>query len=396
MSHIYNILYIESGTSGGGSFVSLYQHLKVINGQWFHPIVVYLNNNRFIEPVKSLGFPVYVLTDWFYTKKPSSFINHILHKITAIIEKYLPRYYLYFMRLAHKPLLSSLERIVYKEKIDIIHLNVQINRDLFGLFVAEKTDVPCISHLRSMRSGGFDRYRADFANRIVSMFVANSNSTKQHWEKLGIDSKKIKVVYNAINNEQIKPANIRWMWNIDRSVRFVIGCVGNLSGGKGHDFLLQTFARFAKNRSDTILMLVGDGSLRRELIKQTIKLRINDHVIFTGYSTQVQEIIAGFDLLVLPSQTEAFGRVLLEAMQAGTPIVATDSGGIPEVVKHEYNGLLVNYGDEVSLQKAMERVLDDEGLRSKLIENGSQTVDCFSMERYKADLENIYSGVLKN
>ncbi len=83
-------------------------------------------------------------------------------------------------------------------------------------------------------------------------------------------------------------------------------------------------------------------------------------------------------------------------MQVGTPIVATDSGGIPEVVKHEYNGLLVNYGDEVSLQKAMERVLDDEGLRSKLIENGSQTVDRFSIERYKADLENIYSVVLKN
>ncbi len=389
------ILYIESGTSGGGSFVSLYQHLKVINRECFHPVIVYLNNNRFIEPVKSLGIPVYVLTDWLYSNQvPSYIIRRVLLKIMVIIESYTSKFYISFLRLAHKPLVSSLERIIFKENIDIIHLNVQINRDLFGLFVAERTNVPCISHLRSMRSGGFDRYRADYANRIASMFIANSNSTKQHWRDLGIDGDKMRVVYNAINKEQIKPINIRSTWKIDKSVRF-IGCVGSFAIGKGHGFLLQAFAGFVKLRSDIILLLVGDGPLKEELVRQSIKLGIRDYVIFAGYLDNVQDIIAGFDLLVLPSQTEAFGRVLLEAMQVGTPIVATNVGGIPEVVEHEYNGLLVSYGDEEGLQKALERLLTDKELRSKLIENGHQTVDRFSMKHYTDDLERIYRVVLR-
>jgi len=395
MTQKNNILFIESGTSGGGSFQSLYQHLRVINREYFNPVVVYLNKNRFIEPVKMLGIQVYLLTDWLYKNQITSYRELTLQRMTRIIENYMPILYIPFYRISHKPLLFSLKQIVYKEKINLIHLNVQIKRDLFGLFVAEKTNVPCISHLRSMRSGGFDRYRADYANRIVSVFIANSNSTKQHWRNLGIDGDKIKVVYNAINNEPIKPEDIRKKWKIDKSMRFIIGCVGSFASGKGHGFLLQSFARFVKYRSDIVLLLVGDGSLKDELIRQTIKLGIRDYVIFTGYSDNVQDIIASLDLLVLPSQTEAFGRVLLEAMQAGTPIVATDTGGIPEVVKHEYNGLLVSYGDEEGLKKAISKLLDDDRLRSKVIGNGRKVAEQFSMGNYAADLEQIYRTVIK-
>lgn len=395
MNSQYNILFIESGTSGGGSFESLYQHLRVINRQNFHPVVVYLNNTHYTELVKSLGITVYVLTDWFYTKQSPSYMYRVLHKMTAIIESYMPRFYLSFLQLTHTPMLISLKHIISKEKIDIIHLNVQINRDLFGLFVVERTNVPCISHLRSMRSGGFDRFRAAYANRVVSTFIANSNSTKEHWIKLGIDEKKINVVYNAINKAEIKPVDIRKNWGIDKTVGFIVGCVGSLASGKGHGFLLQTFARFVKLRSDVILLLAGDGIYREELVKQAIELGIYDRVIFTGYIRNAQDVIASLDLLILPSETEAFGRVLLEAMQAEIAIVATNVGGIPEVVEHEYNGLLVSYGDEEGLQKAMERILTDDDLRFRLIKNGRQTVDRFSMENYTANLESIYRTVIK-
>lgn len=389
------ILYIESGTSGGGSFQSLYQYLKAIDRRCFHPVVVFLNNTRYIELVKSLSITVYLLTDLLYSKQSPSYMRRVLHKIAAIVENYMPRFYLSFMKFVHIPILISLIHIVNKEKIDIIHLNVQINRDLFGLFVAERTNVPCISHLRSMRSGGFDRYRADYANRIVSMFIANSNSTKQHWRERGIVGDKVRVVYNAINKEQIKPINIRKTWGIDKSVRFIIGCVGSLDSGKGHGFLLQTFARFLKRRSDVILLLVGDGRHREELVQQTMELGIHEHVIFTGYLTRAQDFIANLDLFVLPSQNEAFGRVLLEAMQSETAIVATNVGGIHEVVEHKYNGLLVSYGDEEGLQKAMERILTDDDLRFRLVKNGRQTVNRFSMENYTTDLESIYRTVIK-
>jgi glycosyltransferase involved in cell wall biosynthesis len=81
-------------------------------------------------------------------------------------------------------------------------------------------------------------------------------------------------------------------------------------------------------------------------------------------------------------------------MQAKTPVVATKSGGIPEIVEHEYNGILVDYGDERELSNAMRRLLADTHLRSKLIKNGYRTVrGQFDLKRYASELEMIYMSV---
>ena len=82
-------------------------------------------------------------------------------------------------------------------------------------------------------------------------------------------------------------------------------------------------------------------------------------------------------------------------MQVKTPMVATNSGGIPEVVQHEYNGLLVDYDDDEALSQAMERVLTDKHLRAKLVKNGRKTVqDKFTIERYASEIERIYDHIL--
>jgi glycosyltransferase involved in cell wall biosynthesis len=144
-------------------------------------------------------------------------------------------------------------------------------------------------------------------------------------------------------------------------------------------------------------MIVGDGPLKAELVNQARELSIQDSVLFVGYQTMAREIIANFDLLVVPSKSEGFGRTILEAMQAKTPVVATKSGGIPEIVEHEYNGILVDYGNENELRNAMIRLLEDEHLRSKLIQNGYRTVrNRFELKRYASELEMIYMSVSEN
>ena len=74
---MHRILFVESGTTGGGSFESLYQHLRVINRLRFHPVVVYLNENYFVNPIMELGIPVYVLTDWMYSRHTSTCVLEI-------------------------------------------------------------------------------------------------------------------------------------------------------------------------------------------------------------------------------------------------------------------------------------------------------------------------------
>jgi hypothetical protein len=195
---MYSVLFVESGTAGGGSFESLYQHLRVINRQRFRPVVVYLNKNRFVEPVKELGIPVYVLTDWLYSLHAPRYAALLLKQIAFRIEKHLPGCSLEFARLVHVSFVHALEHIVREEKIDILHLNDHILRDLSGLFVAEKTGTVCISHLRSRPRANLGRRLVTYANLVVSAYIANSKTTKRCWEEKGIDVDRSWLVYNGI------------------------------------------------------------------------------------------------------------------------------------------------------------------------------------------------------
>ena len=380
---------------GGGSFVSLYHHLQAINREVFHPIVVYLNKNHFVEKVQKLGVPAYVFTDYLYSQHSPRYARDLLRRIAGRIDRHAPQYYLEFARIAHLPLVRRLEKLVNNAKIDIIHLNVQTNRDLFGLFLAERTGRACISHLRSMGSLGFEASRARYANKIVSVYIANSMGTKIYWVGKGLDSNRMKVVFNAIPDESVEAVDIRKTWGLGEHVKTIFGCIGNFSEAKGHRFLLRAFSRLGNKLFGTVLLFVGDGFLKNALVDEAKKLGIDDSVFFLGYQEKVREIIAGLDLLIAPSKSEGFGRVIIEAMQSGIPVLATKSGGIPEIVKHEYNGLLVRYGDERGMCEEIKRLIDCKELRQKLSENGYRTVrEKFSSKRYASELELIYGNII--
>jgi len=100
-------------------------------------------------------------------------------------------------------------------------------------------------------------------------------------------------------------------------------------------------------------------------------------------------------LLVLPSSEEGFGRVLLEAMDVGTPVIGTRVGGIPEIIEHGVNGLLVDYGDVDNLKRSIAEILNNNLLREEIIQGGYDTINSkFRVETYQGKLENIYDTLL--
>lgn len=142
-------------------------------------------------------------------------------------------------------------------------------------------------------------------------------------------------------------------------------------------------------------MIVGDGEYKQKLMLLTQNLGIEKAVLFTGYEPRAKEIIAALDVLVLPSYRETFGRTLLEAMSVKTPVIATRSGGIPEVITHGYNGLLVDYRDVKSLSRAIICILEDKQLASRLVENGYNVCrERFSLRNHISSLELIYRRML--
>ena len=164
---------------------------------------------------------------------------------------------------------------------------------------------------------------------------------------------------------------------------------------KVDETLVRGFARFLERHSDAALLVVGDGPLREVLEQEAVALGINGHVIFTGFQEQAKEIIAGLDVSLVINYHDSFSRVALETMQARTPLVATDVGGIREIVNPGENGLLIDYGDEEAFADAMERLLVDKVFCANLVENGSRTIrERFSIERYASEIERVYLSLV--
>lgn len=154
----------------------------------------------------------------------------------------------------------------------------------------------------------------------------------------------------------------------------VVISAGRLESQKGLRYLIEAWSAVRRDVPGAMLVLLGDGPLRGELESLAERLNVRESIYFTGWRTDANELLAAGDLFCLPSLWEAFGYVLLEAMAAGIPIVASDVDGIPEVLMQGRLGKLVPAGDCSSLARAVADLLHDPAERHRLKQTGLQHV----------------------
>jgi glycosyltransferase involved in cell wall biosynthesis len=142
--------------------------------------------------------------------------------------------------------------------------------------------------------------------------------------------------------------------------------VARLHPVKDHASLLAAFASVARLRPDVDLLLAGKGPLQEELGRRVGELGISDRVRFLGVRSDVPRLLAASDVFALTSVTEAASLTVMEAMATGIPVVATNVGGNPELIRNEIDGLLFPRGDAPAGAAAMLRVLDDPVLALRL------------------------------
>jgi glycogen(starch) synthase len=169
--------------------------------------------------------------------------------------------------------------------------------------------------------------------------------------------------------------------------------VGRLAPQKGVGTLVEA-AGLLEHPSAQVL-LVGEGPERKALERETERLGVDDRLRFEGFVThdQLPAAMAHADMLVLPSLYEELGTVLLEAMQAGLPIVASETGGIPDVVEDGVNGLLVPPGDPEALARAIDRILSDGDLARRLSEGAHQRGKDYDWEVLAEHVLRVYQGL---
>jgi glycosyltransferase involved in cell wall biosynthesis len=171
----------------------------------------------------------------------------------------------------------------------------------------------------------------------------------------------------------------------------IVGVVARLEPEKGHPTLLEAWPSVLRRVPGAHLLVVGEGSRREALETQARTLGIAAHVTFTGRREDVPAVTAALDVAVLPSYREAQGLTILEAMALSRPVVASDVGGIPEMIEHGRTGLLVPPRDAGALADAITRLLTDHAYADLLARGGHDLVhDQFCVERMVHAVQDLY------
>jgi glycosyltransferase involved in cell wall biosynthesis/putative flippase GtrA len=206
-------------------------------------------------------------------------------------------------------------------------------------------------------------------------------------KKWGVPEKKIKVIYNSVSD----PDPDKWGRQKARAEYcldgFVILSAGRLVPWKGFDGLIRAVSDLALVDEEVKLVIVGSGPLEHELKKQVQDLGLNDHVQFTGKMPQKElwQYMRAADIFALNTGYEGLPHIIIEAMKNGLPVITTDVGGNPEVIKDGQNGLLVKYGDHDGLVRAIAS-LYDEGEREKFAKAALGSLGKFTDEKMVEDL----------
>jgi glycosyltransferase involved in cell wall biosynthesis len=193
--------------------------------------------------------------------------------------------------------------------------------------------------------------------------IAVSPSVEQHLHKLGVPASKTIVVPNGVDHQQFHPAPQRRAAG-DRRAR--IAFVGRMIPNKGPDLFLEALRALAGMQIDFDAILIGDGPSRASLASSAVRYGLKDHVSFTGRVDNVAELLREVDVFVRPSLTEGMPLAVLEAMATGVCVVASDTGGNTDLIRHEQNGLLFRAGDSDDLATNLARVVVDRPLRLRL------------------------------
>jgi len=302
--------------------------------------------------------------------------------------------------------LFALTWLIFEEKPGIVHTHSS-KGGILGRLAAKWCGVPHIIHTPHghVFYGHFGRLASKiflWIERAFSKFtdrmVALTNGEKDDYIKMSAcPPEKLLTIHSGVDIRQFIQSNGNTAEK-RRSLGLgqkeaVIGFVGWLLPIKGPDYLLKAMDYIWPEQPETVLVMVGKGELDVDLRAEALRKNVNGKVKFLGWREDINELMPVFDMLVLPSLNEGMGRVLVEAMAAGKPVVASRVGGIPDLVRHGETGYLVPPADEKSVADAILMLLNNRDEAKLMGQRGKQLCQQFSLGAMIAKLDDLYSDL---
>jgi len=225
-------------------------------------------------------------------------------------------------------------------------------------------------------------------------FVVNSAAAREELVgRFGRPAERVFLCYNGVDTGVFHPRGRGRLAGLE-DARVVIGTVCALRPEKRLEVLVEAFARLTPSGRGLALVIVGSGSERRRLEDLARRLGVGGQCRFEPATADVALWLRSIDVYVLPSESESFPNSLVEAMACGCAVVASRVGGIPEMIEHGRDGLLVPPGDASALAAALERLVESPGERAGMAAAAEGAGERFSLERNLLRTEEIYDALL--
>ena len=294
-------------------------------------------------------------------------------------------------------ILSQIERLIVREKVDIIHTH-EVRSDLFGLVAAKMAGVPVMTTLHGWIQNGLKgKLFTKIDKGILRFFdhvIVVSEKMKDEVLRYSVRPEKVSVLHNALFIENFRRNSG------DRSFRgeigvndetLLVGNIGRLSPEKGQADFIRSAAKVLSRNKNARFVLIGIGEDKPHLEALSRSLGLDEKVLFLGYRSDMVQVYNSLDLVVQTSYTEGMPNVVLEALAMEVPVIATDVGGTSEVIKNNHTGVLVGPGKTEIIAENILNFIRTRDVFAKMAKYGKKSVvKNFNFDERTKKLSELY------
>jgi glycosyltransferase involved in cell wall biosynthesis len=366
------ILHVIGGGEVGGAEQLVLSLMKLLDPAKYEPFLLCLCEGPFADLAAGQGFPASVIA-----------MRHRLDIST----------------------IEPIRKYIREQNISLVHTH-GVRANLVARLAAAREGLPVVTTIHSVLRYDYDlpvksflaRFITQLTNKHTDKFIAISGAIADEIEQMGVPQDKIVTIHNGLDTSKFSTpraaSEVRQELKLDPERRTVT-MIARLHPVKGHEYFLRAARQIIDAGYKAQFLIIGEGNTRRRIEQQVRELGLAEVVKMPGYCSSIEDIYSVSDILCVPSVMEGLGLVVLEAMYFKVPVVASNTGGIPEIVSHGTDGLLVEPRDDKGLAQAIMSILADSDLAASLVARGEEKVSQFTLPRMAQKVEQVYEEVLK-
>ena len=362
------ILHIASGKSWRGGEQQVYSTIEYLP-QEFESYLICQPDSQLSERVQSLKI------EWHSVRMINSLDFVSALKISNFLKKHSP---------------------------DIIHVHDSRSHTL-TLFAHKLIDssIPIIVTKRTLFNLSASPFqKLKYNSDRIKMVIGISDAITKKLGDLVLDQNKVITIKSGIKlkspsteDRKIARSLIQQRFSLDEQVT-VVGVVSALTKEKNIEMAIDAFGSFCKADKNSICLVFGEGNQREKLLSHIDRRQMKEKVILAGFHKDIKMILPGFDIFLHTPKSEGLGTSILDAMNARVPVIATEVGGIPEIIQNGSNGFMVNHLDTDSLSAMMIKIHNDQALRDNILNQATQSLTTFDIKIMTRRLGHLYTNLI--